>query len=153
MTSSSPASPRNASAAPSNSWTPATTGPPSSSRKTPYPSVIKVNYRCTAHGYVVNRNFALQLIKSEWNGISYDDFLRSIAGDHFYALYPACAFQSDSPTNNDKLARVDRARRIFGGLHRLQRFNEFTNRWLMHIILTHVLAAIALIAIILRYRS
>jgi GR25 family glycosyltransferase involved in LPS biosynthesis len=123
-----------------------------SSRKTPFPSIIKINYRCMAHGYVVNRDFALKLVKTQWTGVSYDDFLRSIAADRFYSVYPAFAFQSDSPTDNDKLARVDRARRIFGGLHRLQRFNEFTNRWLVHIVLGHVVAAAAIIFLLLHYR-
>jgi hypothetical protein len=123
-----------------------------SSRKTVFPSVIKINYRCVAHAYVVNRDFALQLVKTRWTGVSYDDFLRSIAADRFYSVYPAFAFQSDSPTDNDKLAHVDRARRIFGGLHRLQRFNEFTNRWLVYIVLGHVVAAAAIILLLLRYR-
>jgi hypothetical protein len=124
-----------------------------SSRKTQFPSVIKINYRCMAHGYVVNRDFALRLVDTEWRGVSYDDFLRSIAADRFYSIYPSFAFQSDSPTDNDKLARVDRVRRIFGGLHRLQRFNEFTNRWLVHIVLGHVLVAAAIIFLVLHHRS
>ena len=122
-----------------------------SAKKTAFRSVVKIKYRCMAHGYAVTREFATRLVETEFRGVSYDDFLRSIAGDRFYALYPACAYQSDSPTDNDKLFHVDRARRMAGGLRRLQHFNELVNHWLIHIIIAHVLAAAAIIYLILHH--
>jgi GR25 family glycosyltransferase involved in LPS biosynthesis len=122
-----------------------------SARKTSFRSVIKINYRCVAHGYAVNRDFALRLVETEFKGVSYDDFLRSIAADRFYAIYPAFAFQSNSPTDNDKLREVDRARRLAGGLHRLQRWNEFCNHWLWEIVAAHIVAAILLVIFIVHH--
>ena len=122
-----------------------------SARKTSFRSVIKIKYRCMAHGYAVTREFATRLVETEFQGVSYDDFLRSIAGDQFYALYPACAYQSDSPTDNDKLFHVDRARRMAGGLRRLQHFNELVNHWLIPIIIAHVLVAVAITYLFLHH--
>jgi hypothetical protein len=41
---------------------------------------------------------------------------------------------------------------MVGGVHRLQRWNEFTNHWMVHIVLGHIVLAIALILILLRHR-
>ena len=121
-----------------------------SSRKTAYRSVVKIAYRCLAHGYVISRKFAQQLVEVPYNGISYDDHLRSLGNDGVYAIYPAFAFQSGASTDNDALKRVDRNRRLGGGLRKLQHWNEFANRRLVPLIAAHVVIAIALLLFLFR---
>jgi GR25 family glycosyltransferase involved in LPS biosynthesis len=123
-----------------------------SSRKTEYESVLRVRYRCTAHAYVVNRAFAEKLVEIPWRGVAYDDLLRSLQDERFYSCYPAFAFQSGSSTDNHKLRRIDRARRLSGGFYRLQRWNEFSNRHLFKLIMIHVVAVILLGGILLYHR-
>jgi len=120
-----------------------------SSRKTLFPSVVKVSYRCTAHGYVVSREFAQKLVNLPWQGIPYDDLLRATAGDGVYAIYPAFAFQNASSTDNDNLRRVDRVRRIFGGIRLLQRWNEFSARRFLPIVAAHVVLFLLIVLIAL----
>jgi GR25 family glycosyltransferase involved in LPS biosynthesis len=123
-----------------------------SSRKTAFRSVVKINYRCTAHGYVLNREFAEKLVEKPWQNIPYDDLLRSLAPDGTYAIYPGFAFQSASATDNDKLRGVDRARRLFGGFRRLQLWNEFSTRRLIPLVIAHaVVFFILLLLILFRY--
>jgi GR25 family glycosyltransferase involved in LPS biosynthesis len=121
-----------------------------SSRKTAYPSVVKIAYRCLAHGYVIRRDFAQKLVESPYTGVSFDDFLRSTGNEGIYALYPSFAYQSGASTDNDALKRVDRSRRMFGGLQVLQHWNEFSTRRLIPIIAAHVLLFIAVILFLLR---
>jgi GR25 family glycosyltransferase involved in LPS biosynthesis len=123
-----------------------------SSRKTPFESVLKIRYRCTAHAYVVNRTFAQKLVEIPWRGVAYDDLLRSMQDERFYACYPAFAFQSGSSTDNHKLRGIDRARRLTGGLYRLQRWNEFSHRRLVTLIVVHVLIVLLLSAVALHHR-
>ena len=124
-----------------------------SSRKTSFPSVVKVSYRCTAHGYVVSRQFAQRLVNIPWQGIPYDDLLRSTAGDGVYAIYPAFAFQSASSTDNDNLRSVDRVRRIFGGFRFLQQWNEFTARRIVPLIAAHVVLILLIVLLALLHRG
>ena len=125
-----------------------------SSRKTPFKSVVKICYRCTAHAYGVSREFAQKLVELPWQGIPYDDLLRALTPGSVYAIFPGFAFQSASPTDNDKLLGIDRARRIFGGLRRLQQWNEFSTRRLIPLIIAHAVAFIMLLLIVfLRYRA
>ena len=65
-------------------------------------------------------------------------------GTRYFALYPAIAYQSDSPSDNAKTRRLDRTRRLLGGMARLQRLNEYSRRHLPGIIVGHVLSIIAL---------
>jgi GR25 family glycosyltransferase involved in LPS biosynthesis len=123
-----------------------------SSRKTAFESVRQIRYRCTAHAYVVNRAFAEKLVEIPWRGVAFDDLLYSMQDGHFYTCYPAFAFQSGSSTNNDKLLKIDRARRLTGGMYRLQRWNEFSNRHLFALILAHTIALLLFIAILLYHR-
>ena len=51
----------------------------SGSKKTGNKSVLKINYRCLAHGYVLNRRFAEALVKTPWQEIPYDDLLNNFA--------------------------------------------------------------------------
>ncbi|MGD0461151.1 MAG: glycosyltransferase [Tepidisphaeraceae bacterium] len=123
-----------------------------SSKKTPFESVLKILYRCTAHAYVVNRAFAQKLVEIPWQGVAYDDLLCSLQDERFYTCYPAFAFQSGSSTDNHKLQGIDRARRLAGGLYRLQRWNEFSHRHLLTLIVVHVVVVLLLSAIALYHR-
>jgi GR25 family glycosyltransferase involved in LPS biosynthesis len=117
------------------------------SRKTPHRSVIKIRYKTTAHAYVINRDFALALVEHSWQGVAYDDLIRSLATDRVFASYPAIAFQSDASTDNQKMLVADKIRRLLGGMRRLQKLNEFTHRHFIALIVIH--AAIILLVILL----
>jgi GR25 family glycosyltransferase involved in LPS biosynthesis len=122
-----------------------------SSRKTAHPSIVKIDYRCLAHGYVIHRDFAQKLVQAPYHGVSYDDHLRSTGNEGIYALYPAFAFQSAASTDNDSMRHVDRRRRLAGGLKMLQHWNEFSTRRLMPIIAAHALLLAAIILLLLRH--
>ena len=87
-----------------------------SSRKTSSPSVLRVRYQCAAHAYAVNRGFAQQLVQIPWQGLAFDDLLRSLKNRNVYAAYPSFAFQRDIASDNDKMIAVNRFR-WFGGNH------------------------------------
>jgi GR25 family glycosyltransferase involved in LPS biosynthesis len=119
-----------------------------SSRRSSFPSVIQIKFRCLAHAYVVNREFAELLVEQRWSGVAYDDLLRKIVGrGRAYALYPAIASQSGSPTDNGKTVGIDRIRRLLGGVRRLQRWNEFSTLYLKELIAAHVILVGILIAV------
>jgi GR25 family glycosyltransferase involved in LPS biosynthesis len=120
-------------------------------RKTKYRSVLKVDYRCTAHGYVLPRQFAEELVQIPWKGIPFDDVLRSLTAGQTYTIYPAFAFQGDSASDNDKLRRVITIRDLLGGIKRLQRWNEFSTRRLVPLIFAHVAAATLLALLLMRH--
>lgn len=98
------------------------------------PAVRKVDYRCLAHAYALNRSFAEQLVKKPWSGIPFDCVLRHYDG--LFACYSSFAFQSDAPSDNLRHRKLDRFRRLCGGLRRIQKVNE----WYIH----HKVAVIAL---------
>ena len=85
-------------------------------------SLVRISYRCLTHGYAVSRRFAEHIVQIPWQGIPYDGLLRQQC-DNYFAVHPMTAFQSSSPTDNHTLL-IDRMRRFFGGLQRLQRLNE-----------------------------
>lgn len=118
----------------------------SSSTKTGQKSVVKINYRCIAHAYGINRRFAEELTRKPWQGIPFDDFLNKIAHE-FYAIYPMFAFQSNSRSDNQTFI-VDNLRRILGGLIFIQRANEFYNRHKMWIISSHTVVIMVLVYLI-----
>ena len=117
----------------------------SDSKKTQSKSVIKIKYRCLAHAYAVNRRFAESLIKTQWQGEPYDEVLKK-CHDRYYAAYPAFAFQSNSPTDNIRNLDLDKFRRMFGGLKRIQKWNEFYYRHKIPVIAAH--AILLLIAVV-----
>ena len=92
------------------------------STKTENSSLVRIRYRCLAHAYALNRSFAKRITLEKWNGIPYDELLRR-CNAKYYALYPMCAFQGRSGTDNQTVA-IDRMRRFFGGLPFIQRTNE-----------------------------
>ncbi len=116
---------------------------------TPYPSVVKIRYRCSAHAYVVRRRFASELAARTWTGTAWDDLLRETSDGRAYALSKAIAFQSDSRTDNDALRGLDQFRRLCGGIRRVQKLNEWYHRHKTVIIAAHVLAAAAALAAVL----
>lgn len=120
----------------------------SASQPTGYPSVRKIRYKCTTHAMAVRRAFAERLAGLHWVGRAYDDVIRDLAEEQTFAVYPSFAFQSDSSTSNDKLRRLDRVRRLFGGLQRLQKWNEFMHSHKAAIILGHLVMIAALIGVV-----
>ena len=117
----------------------------SRSRRTGYPSVRCINYRSLTHAYVVHREFAAFILAHPWQKIPYDDFLKRLDDDRMYVAYPSIAFQSASPSDNDRYLPLDRFRRICGGLRVLQTRNEFYYRHRLIIIVGHVAAVLLLL--------
>ncbi len=112
-------------------------------RKTQTPSLVQVHYQCLTHGYAVSSAFARRLIEIPWQGIPYDGLLKK-ENSPFFGLHPMVAFQSNSATDN-KTAQIDRVRRFFGGLQRVQRINEFFHTHKKMIILSHAIALVLLV--------
>jgi hypothetical protein len=94
----------------------------SGSRKTEVKSLVSIKYRCLSHAYAVNAPMARRIVREKWSGIPYDGLLRRMNGD-FFAIYPMCAFQGLSESDNQTVA-IDRIRRLFGGLPFIQKMNE-----------------------------
>lgn len=94
----------------------------SGSRKTGVKSLVKIKYRCLSHAYALNASMARRIVQEEWRGIPYDGVLRENNAD-FFALYPMCAFQGLSESDNQTVV-IDRMRRFFGGLPFIQKVNE-----------------------------
>lgn len=92
------------------------------SSRTGEKSLMKITHRTLAHAYALNRPFAQKLVQKKWSGIPFDEFLRH-HNENYYALYPMCAFQGLSGTDNQRVA-IDRIRRLFGGLPFIQKMNE-----------------------------
>ena len=106
------------------------------SRKTKEKSLVRIKYRCLAHAYALNQSFVKRLVQETWSGIPFDELLRRRQSD-FFALYPMCAFQGLSGTDNQTVV-IDRMRRIFGGLPFIQKANQFYQNHKFFIFLSHV---------------
>ena len=119
----------------------------SGSKKTANRSVLSIKYRCLAHGYVLNRKFAEALIQTQWQKIPYDDLLKNWP-DNYYAVYPSFAFQSNSRTDNTRNPGLDKFRRLFGGLRRIQKWNEFYHRHKMPVIAAHIIVLLIILKLI-----
>lgn len=115
------------------------------SRRTTFPGVVRIRYRSLTHAYAIHRRFAERLVARPWQGVPYDDFLRDLKDERTFALYPPFAFQSNSPSDNERYLPLDRIRRLLGGLLSLQKRNAFyhRNRWV--IVGAHVLALLLLL--------
>ena len=118
------------------------------SQKTENKSVIKIRFRSLCHAYVLNPDFAEHLIKMPWQKIPFDDMLRDLKDNHFYAVYPSFAFQSNSRSDNQRYLTLDRFRRLFGGLRHIQKMNEFYNYNKTIIIGVHVLFVLILLILL-----
>jgi hypothetical protein len=68
-------------------------------------------------------------------------------------MYPAVAFQSSSATDNDKRHQTDRLRRLFGGLHFGQRWDEFSHRRWRSMIVLHLISILLIAAAVVWFRS
>ena len=108
------------------------------SRKTENKSVLNIDFRSLCHAYVVNAGFARRLVESPWEGTPFDDMLRDLRDDHFYAAYPSFAFQGNSRSDNHRYLALDRFRRLCGGLRRLQKMNEYFNLNKRTIVMIHI---------------
>lgn len=95
------------------------------SRRTANRSVLNVRFRSLCHAYVLNPHFARRLVDIPWQKAPFDDMLRDLKDDRFYAVYPSFAFQSNSRSNNQRYLPLDRFRKLCGGLQCLQKMNEF----------------------------
>ena len=124
-----------------------------SSRRTQFRSVVRIRYRCTAHAYVMSRAFAQRIVEQPWRHIAYDDMLRSMTGDQAFAIYPSFAFQSGSSTDNSKLIKIDRVRRLIGGVRVLQRWNEFSGLKWAGIVVAHSIIILTLIAFVVFHQG
>lgn len=114
------------------------------SRRTAFPGVVRIRYRSLTHAYAVHRRFAERLVACRWLSVPYDDFLRDLRDERTFAAYPPFAFQSDSPSDNQRYLPLDRIRRLLGGLRRLQKRNAFYHHNRRVIIGAHVLALLLL---------
>ncbi len=113
-------------------------------RPTQHPAVIAVRYRSLAHAYVVRRAFARRLVRQAWQGRPFDAVLSDLL-EEAYAVRPAFAFQSDSPSDNTRHRRLERLRNAFGGLRRIQKANEFYQGHKRIIIAGHLLVLLAML--------
>jgi glycosyl transferase, family 25 len=118
------------------------------SRKTENRSVLKINFRSLCHAYVINQSFAKRMVNAPWQGMPFDDVLRDLRDNHFYAVYPSFAFQGNSSSDNHRYLALDRFRRLCGGLRRLQKMNEYFNLNKRIIIVMHVLLILTLIVML-----
>jgi hypothetical protein len=99
--------------------------------------VLSVRYRSLTHAYAVQRRFAESVLRLPWRQRPYDGVLRSLSEEYF-AAYPSFAFQSNARTDNMRLGKLDRWRRICGGLARIQKLDEFYHRHQWAVISVHV---------------
>ena len=117
--------------------------------KLPGLPAARIRYRSLTHAYAVTRAFAEKVTQQHpWRGLAYDDFLRDLESERMYVAYPALAFQSDSPSDNDIHLPLDRRRRLFGGLIALQKFDQWYHRYRWQVITLHA-AALAVLAVLL----
>jgi GR25 family glycosyltransferase involved in LPS biosynthesis len=123
----------------------------SKSLATQSPAVRKVDYRCLAHAYALNRAFAEQLEQKPWSGIPFDCMLR--CSDGLFACHPSFAFQSDMPSDNLRHRKLDRFRRICGGLRRIQKVNEWYICHKAAFIALHAAIIVAILWLIMLHKS
>lgn len=125
----------------------------SKSWPTGFENVLRVRFRSTNHAYAIHARFAERLVNHNWNGKAYDDFLRDMQDTRFFAIFPSIAFQSESPTDNIVQRRVNRLRRLCGGLRWLQKQNEFFHRHTLTIIAIHLAVIGIAIGLVLLIRK
>lgn len=117
----------------------------SGSRKTGTKSLVRIKYRCLAHAYALNKGFAERIVREKWRSIPYDTLLRKHSAD-FFAVYPMCAFQGLAATDNQTV-RIDRLRRLCGGLPFIQRMNEWYRNHTVQVVAVHLLALLGFAAL------
>ncbi len=113
-------------------------------------AVVQVKFQCLCHAYAVNRSFAERLVNIPWQGVAFDDTIRDLNADHLFSVYPGFAFQSSSPSDNERFLPLDRFRRLLGGLKRVQKMNGFYHRYRTAVLVAHgIVVGIILGAVIL----
>jgi GR25 family glycosyltransferase involved in LPS biosynthesis len=120
-----------------------------SSRQTAHRSVLQIRYQCAAHAYVIHRPFAENLVQIPWQGVPFDDLLRAQPAPRYYVMYPSFCFQSNSPSDNSRTAKLDKIRRFFGGFQKVQRWNEFRHHHMRTLILANAAAVLLLVLLFL----
>jgi GR25 family glycosyltransferase involved in LPS biosynthesis len=110
----------------------------SQSQATETPGIRRIQYRCLTHAYLVKQSLAKQVADMPWQNVPFDIMLKTII-DESFALYPAIAFQSNSPSDNSRQRTLDAIRRLFGGLHFIQVVNERYLRFRYAVIAAHLL--------------
>lgn len=120
----------------------------SGSSKTPCRSLVSIRYRCLTHAYALSSDFAARIVREKWQGEPYDMLLRKQCAkwSGYFALYPMCAFQGLSGTDNQTV-RIDKLRRLFGGLPFIQRMNEFYQNHKVQVWAAHLLVPLVLIVL------
>jgi len=117
-----------------------------SSHKTTNPCVQKVRYQSLTHAYALNRHYAETLAYEPWQGIVNDTLFRPLTDD-VYAIYPMCAFQKYFTSDNYKYPKLVLIRRLLGGLKRIQKANEFYQRYKFGVIAAHVMIILFLLIV------
>lgn len=115
-----------------------------SSRNTDDPCVQKVRYQSLTHAYALNAPYAKTLAYDPWSGIVNDTLFRPLTED-VYAVCPMCAFQKNFTSDNYKYPRLALIRRLFGGLKRIQKANEFYQRYKVGVIAAHLAVVILIL--------
>lgn len=119
------------------------------SQPTPSPGILKVDYRALTHAYAIENSLAAELVNKKWHRKPIDVVLAEVPEDKF-ALYPSFAFQSDSPSDNARLKKLEKIRRLCGGLGFIQRMNERYHHYKGVIIAGHLFILAALLWLYLR---
>jgi len=119
----------------------------SGSSRTGQKSLVKVKYRCLAHAYALNTSFVRQFVQNSWNGIPFDELLRRHSKE-FFAIYPMCAFQGLSGSDNQTVV-IEVTRRLLGGLPFIQKTNELyqNNKVVLLLFSSAVLLLVAFLAL------
>lgn len=113
-----------------------------------FPMIRGIAMQALTHGYAISADFAATIVRDHpWRGQPYDDFLRGLPQQGFYALCPAIAFQSNSRSDNTPYLALDFFRRVLGGLAHLQKLNEFFHCHRRSIVAAHIVV----LAIILTF--
>ena len=86
-----------------------------SSHRTSYRSILKIRFRSLCHAYVLNRPFAESIVRIPWSNVPLDNMFRDLKDKNTYGVYPAFAFQSNSPSDNLRYLKLDYFRRLCGG--------------------------------------
>jgi hypothetical protein len=119
------------------------------SQPTLSPGILKVDYRALTHAYAIESSLAEELVIRKWHRKPFDVVLAEVPEDKF-ALYPSFAFQSNSPSDNERLKKMERIRLLFGGLGFIQKMNERYHRHKVVIIAGHLFMLAALLWLYLR---
>jgi GR25 family glycosyltransferase involved in LPS biosynthesis len=122
------------------------------SSATEVPGVRRIRYRALTHAYAVTAATARRLVEIPWNGLPYDGMLRHEI-QQAYTLYPAMAFQSNSPSDNENHPRLAYLRSWFGGLGRIQRINAFYHRHRRLLLALHTVTLLLILALVVWWLS